>query len=81
MVLLFDRDADPLCLTDVSDDPGYANDRMRLVELMEARMADLNDGLHRCTWYRDNWMYKEYSIQAGARGPFGPLPPIEPLRT
>ena len=52
----------------------------RLRTFMHAKMSELNDTFKPCTWYRDHWMYKTYSIQAAARGPFGPLPPPEPNR-
>lgn len=48
---------------------------------MAARMEELNDEFKPCTWYRDHWMYKNFSIKAAAHGEFGPLPPIEPVRT
>ena len=34
----------------------------------------------RRTWYRDHWMYKDYSIKAGAKGEFVPLTLIKPKR-
>jgi hypothetical protein len=43
-------------------------------------MTDLKDEFKPCSWYRDHWMYKNYSVAAAARGKFGPLPPIEPRR-
>jgi len=49
------------------------------IEMLD-KMNVLNDEFHPCTWYKDNWMYKDFSIKAGAKGEFGPLPPIEPWR-
>ena len=43
-------------------------------------MKELNDEFKPSTWYRDHWMYKNYSIKAAAKGEFGPIPPIEPNR-
>jgi len=78
--MLFDREGDPLMKKDVSTDPAYQDDLNRLKKQMSAKMENLNDEFHNCSWYRDNWMYKDYSIKAGANGEFGPLPPIEPKR-
>ncbi|MBN2416071.1 sulfatase [bacterium] len=78
--LLYDREEDPFCMCDVSGDAAYAGDLERLRCWMQSKMAELNDEFLPCTWYRDHWMYKEYSITAGAKGEFGPLPPVEPRR-
>ena len=78
--LLFDRKGDPLMKKDVIADPSYRQQLKRLRGFMTKRMTDLRDEFKPCTWYRDNWMYKKYSIKAAAKGQFGPLPPIEPLR-
>ena len=48
---------------------------------MADKMEELNDEFKPCTWYRDHWMYNNYSIKAAAKGEFGPLPPITPYRT
>jgi arylsulfatase A-like enzyme len=78
--LLFDRKTDPLSKTDVADEAKYAVDLDRLRKIMKSKMAELKDEFKPCSWYRDNWMYKKYSIAAGAKGKFGPIPPIEPKR-
>lgn len=78
--LLFDRREDPLCRTDVAADPQYADQLQRLRGWMQAKMEGLGDEFRPCTWYRDRWMYKNYSVKAAARGEFGPLAPIEPKR-
>lgn len=78
--LLFDRQKDPKMQKDVSSDPLYQDDLKRLRNIMLKKMNELNDEFHKCSWYRDHWMYKDFSIKAGARGEFGPLPPIEPKR-
>jgi len=79
--LLFDREKDPLMKKDVSTDPAYQDELNRLKKQMSEKMKNLNDEFPKCSWYRDHWMYKNYSIKAGAKGEFGPLPPIEPNRT
>ena len=78
--LLFDREKDPEMENEVSTDPAYQNELNRLRNLMLKKMNELNDEFHTCSWYRDHWMYKDYSIKASAKGEFGPLPPIEPKR-
>jgi len=52
----------------------------RLRGIMKAKMTELKVEFKPCSWCRDNWMYKKYSVAAGAKGKFGPLPPIEPKR-
>jgi arylsulfatase A-like enzyme len=78
--LLFDRADDPEQMVNLIDDPKYAEVAERLRTGMRDKMAELNDQFKPCTWYRDNWMYKTYSIKAAARGEFGPVPPLEPQR-
>ena len=78
--LLFDRKADPLMKKDVSADPSYRQQLDTLRKRLAERMTALNDEFRPCTWYRDHWMYKKYSVRAAARGDFGPLPPVEPKR-
>ena len=65
---------------DVIDNPIYKNDLNDLRSTMRRYMKSLNDEFHECTWYRDFWMYKNFSIKSSAKGEFGPLPPIEPFR-
>ena len=79
--LLFDRDIDPHCIVDVAGEAQYRGALEGLRKAMKDRMLEINDEFMPCSWYRDNWMYKEYSIRAAARGVFGPLPPVEPMRT
>jgi len=78
--LLFDRKHDPFMIQNVLQEPAYSGDLSRLRNAMSEKMLQLNDGFHSCSWYRDNWMYKQYSVKASATGEFGPLPPIEPNR-
>jgi len=78
--MLFDREKDPFMKNDVCDDLSYQDDLNRLRNLMSEKMKSLNDDFKECTWYRDNWMYKNFSVKAGAKGDFGPLPPVEPKR-
>jgi arylsulfatase A-like enzyme len=78
---LFDRKVDPFQITNVIDAPEYADDLKRLRSLMHAKMNSLKDEFKPCTWYRDNWMHNNYSIKAGAKGDFAPLPPIQVKRT
>lgn len=78
--LLFDRAKDPLSKHDVAGEAAYKEDLVRLRGIMTDKMTELKDEFKPCTWYRDHWMHKKYSIKAGAKGVFGPLPPIEPNR-
>jgi len=78
--LLFDRQKDPTMKKDVAGDVSYAVELARLRKIMAAKMSELKDDFHECTWYRDHWMYRNYSVKSSARGDFGPLPPVEPLR-
>ena len=65
---------------DLSTDPSYQQQLKRLRGFMTKKMTALCDEFKTCTWYRDHWMHKKYSIKAAAKGRFGPLPPIEPVR-
>jgi arylsulfatase A-like enzyme len=78
--LLFDRKKDPYMRNELARDSSYAHELERLRALMAERMRYLKDGFHKCSWYRDNWMYKNYSVKSGAKGQFGPLAPVEPER-
>lgn len=79
--LLFDREKDPYMIQNVIDQKEYKLTLKRLQEEMSGKMKDLNDEFKPCTWYREHWMYKNYSIKAAAKGEFGPLPPVTPYRT
>ena len=76
----FDRESDPFMKNNLINDRNYSTQLNVSRKQMKNKMEELNDEFNPCTWYRDNWMYKDYSIKAGARGEFGPLPPIEPER-
>ena len=78
--LLFDRKTDPHEKTDIAGEAAYKDELARLRGIMKKKMAELKDEFKPCSWYRDNWMYKKYSIKTAAKGKFGPLPPIEPNR-
>lgn len=52
---LFDRQADPLQMTDLAADPGHARVVRRFREMLDSRMAHLGDAFEACTWYRDHW--------------------------
>lgn len=78
--LLFDRQKDPHMTRNVAEDKKYAKVLASLRSGMAAKMEELNDEFKPCTWYRDHWMYKDFSFKAAAHGEFGPLPPIEPVR-
>ena len=60
--LLFDRKKDPLCKTDAAADPAYKDELARLQGIMKCKMSELKDEFKTCSWYRDHWMYKGYSI-------------------
>lgn len=79
--LLFDRQKDPYMKQDVSNEKEYITVLNKLRSEMALKMNELKDEFKNCTWYRDHWMYKNYSIKAAAKGEFGPLAPIEPVRT
>ena len=77
---LYDREKDPLEKNNIVSEKEYSNILNKLRDEMKNKMEELNDGFHECTWYREHWMYKDYSIKASAKGEFGSLPPIEPNR-
>lgn len=77
---LFDRSIDPYQKVNLVDDAAYEAVLRSLRVNMNKKMEELGDEFHECTWYREHWMYKDYSIKAAAKGEFGPLPPIEPQR-
>lgn len=79
--VLYDRELDPYQKSNEIANPVYAQELKRLKRLMNDKMSSLNDNFKPCTWYRDNWMDKIYSIKSAAKGDFGPLPPITPERT
>lgn len=79
--LLFDRKKDPYMMQNLIHEKAYQPVLDTLRKQMKNKMEELHDEFRPCTWYRDHWMYKNYSIQAAARGVFGPLPPVEPYRT
>ena len=79
--LLFDRRADPFGLKNLADD---ARNRKTLDDYRarcRAKMAELKDDFHTCTWYRDHWTVNRV-IMRGAKGPFhrrlGPDVPVDP---
>jgi arylsulfatase A-like enzyme len=67
--LLFDNKNDPLQTTDLAVVPAHADLLKTMREKMNTRMAELNDGFHSCTWYRDNWTDDRVVIK-GAQGVF-----------
>lgn len=78
--LLFDRKYDPFQKKNLVHDKSYSKVLATLRKQMQSKMKELNDEFKPSTWYRDHWMYKNYSIKAAAKGEFGPIPPIEPNR-
>lgn len=78
--LLFDLKKDPRQMNDVSDNPRYRKSLFKYRSKMNSRLEEINDQFKPCTWYRDNWMYKRFSIKEAAQGEFGPYPPVEPMR-
>ena len=77
---LFDRQKDRFEKVNVATVKGYLSVLGKLRAEMSKKMEELKDEFHPCSWYRDHWMYKEFSIKAAASGEFGPLSPIEPFR-
>lgn len=77
---LYDRQTDPYMKQNQVNDKDYSAVLERLRSQMAGKMKELKDDFHPCTWYRDHWMYKRFSIKAAAKGEFGPLPPVEPIR-
>jgi len=53
--LLFDNLADPYQMANLIDDPAHAATAKRFREMLQARMAGLNDTFEASTWYRDHW--------------------------
>lgn len=78
--VLFDLKKDPGQMNDVAGNPKYRRTLESYRDRMNVKMAELNDEFKPCTWYRDHWMYKGFSIKEAAHGEFGPLPPMEPMR-
>lgn len=79
--LLFDRLKDPYEKVNLASDKKYRRVMKLMRKRMAAKMEEIGDEFHTCTWYRDHWTYKGFSIKAAAHGEFGPLPPLEPNRT
>lgn len=67
--LLFDNVADPIQSKDLATDPAHAKKLVELREKMNAKMASINDGFQKCSWYRDNWTDNRVIVR-GARGKF-----------
>jgi len=78
--VLYDRQTDPYMINNLIADKKYKSVAKKLRNEMAGKMKELNDEFMPCSWYRDNWMYKRFSIRAAAKGEFGPLPPLEPER-
>ncbi len=78
--VFFDLNKDPMQMNDVSEEPNYASVLAQYRTKMAGKLASIKDEFKPCTWYRDNWMYKKFSVKAAAQGEFGPLPPVEPQR-
>lgn len=78
--LLFDRKKDPYEKNNLIGEMRYRPVLKRMRRDMATKMKELEDEFRPCTWYREHWMYKGFSIESSARGKFGPLPPIEPQR-
>jgi arylsulfatase A-like enzyme len=72
--MLFDRANDPYQLSNVVEDPAYQEDRSRLRELMETKMARINDTFELSSWYRDNWTDGDRRILRSATADFGNQP-------
>jgi arylsulfatase A-like enzyme len=53
--LLFDNQADPYQTCNLAQDAAYAAVLSGFREMIEGRMATLNDTFEACTWYRDHW--------------------------
>ncbi|MCT4589378.1 MAG: sulfatase [Carboxylicivirga sp.] len=79
-VFLFDRLKDPYQQRNVAGLPRYQKVEQNLRKQLYDKMAAIKDDYHACTWYRDHWMYKNYSVKEAAQGEFGPLAPVEPTR-
>jgi len=78
--VLIDRLKDPYMKENVAGKKEFASTMKKMRSRMQSKMAELSDEFKPCTWYHDNWMYKDFSIKAAAKGTFGPLPPLEPMR-
>lgn len=78
--VLFDLKKDPHQLNNLAEDKRYKKIVVSYRDKMARKMALLSDEFKPCTWYRENWMYKDFSIKAAAHGEFGPIPPVEPIR-
>ncbi|UCH62063.1 MAG: sulfatase [Fidelibacterota bacterium] len=54
-VLLFDNQADPSQMQNLTSSQEHANVRQHFREALEKRMETLGDTFELCTWYRDHW--------------------------
>lgn len=75
--LLFDRDADPWQMTNLADDPAFADIKARLKTWLAQKMAAIADEFHASSFYRDHWTDGNRCIIRSATAEFGPaVPPI-----
>ena len=75
-----DLNKDPFEKHNLAENVEYKSILAKYRDKLNTKMAELGDEFKPCTWYRDHWMYISYSIKAAAKGRFGPIPPIEPMR-
>jgi len=69
--LLFDNREDPHQMNNLVNDSAYSGKLKELRGKLKAKMEELNDGFHECSWYRDHWT-SDRIILRGAKGQFYP---------
>ena len=68
---LFDRLADPFQMTNLADDPAFADVKQGLKSAMAERMASIGDTFEASSWYRDHWTDGNRRILRSATEDFG----------
>jgi arylsulfatase A-like enzyme len=67
--LLFDHQADPLQLNELSGDRSYRDVLLRLREQARAKMEELGDGFEVSSFYREHWVSEDRLILKTAKNP------------
>lgn len=68
--LLFDNLLDPRQTRNLVGDDRYVEVLEEKRRQMSAKMIELNDGFHPCTWYRGRWVNENRCIFSSAKGLF-----------
>ena len=63
MELLFDHEKDPYQMTNLIDDPAYAEVRDSMRAQMAAEMARINDTFEPASYYEKNWVVDRHIVR------------------